>query len=431
MTINEEKDRKVSVHTWKKHVPEILKIAKEHNFVYSKPCEKKVKEKYNVFKKYGMCEYEDASQECFPDVYFVVYFPQHKNVGRLQEIFDTYKNYGWKGPKSVHYKYNKDHIKTVKVEYLLPSVKIENRYPIYVLSLGRYSDVSFPKGTCMTLEEMGLEYTLVLMTHEVPKYVETLQKYNCQNCMNIIHLEDNQGLGGTPQRNLAWDDAKKRGYEKHWILDDNIDGYYWFNQRKQIQIKSGVVFRNIEDVVDNIKEKIGLAAHNYRYDARDTELRPPIIVNGKTFSSILVNHTLLDMCNIKWRLKYNEDIDLGLQTLTTGLMTLGFDTFVSNKMPSLKNKEGGNREIYSNYKKEGFTKKLECLMKQWRHLEGLVKPSTKKLNKEEERDHHNVDWDRFKPQDNNGKIIRQVDILLTPKKIYTNWEWYGIQKKIS
>lgn len=436
MTIDEKYDKKVSVHTWKKYVPEVIEIAKKNGFVYAKPCEKPIKQKYGVFKKYGMCQYEDVGQECFPDLYVVVYFHQHKNVGRLQEIFDLYSNLegtNWKAHKSLHYKYDKDHIKNVKVEYILPATPIINKYPIYVLSKGRYSDLSFPNATCMTLEEMKLEYTLVLMTDEVEQYKQTLEKYNCKKCINIISIDDNKGLGGTPQRNLAWDDAKKRKFSKHWILDDNIHGYYYFNRRQQIQIKSGVVFRDVENFVDNIHEKVGLAAHSYKFEVRDTEMRNPIILNGKTFSSILVNHSLLDMCNVKWRLKYNEDIDLGLQTLTNGFMTLGFEYFISGKLSTPQNKEGGNREIYLNYEKQGFKNKLECIMKEWGHIDGLIKKTYKKLKTKtgiELREHHDVDWGRFKPKLVSGRD-KPIETILTPKKRYTDWEWYGIVERIT
>lgn len=436
MTINEDKDKRISVHTWKKYVPEIMEISKKNGWKPSKPCEKLVKSKYGSYKKFGLCQYEDLTQECFPDVYTVVYFHQHQNIGELGRIFTVFKHLAlednpdaWMSNKSIHYKYNLQHIKKIKVNYHLPSVKIQNKYPIYVLSLGRYSDLSFPDATCMTLEEMGLEYTLVLMTREVENYRETLKRYNCKYCVNIIHLEDNHGLGGTPQRNLAWDDSKKRGFSKHWILDDNIHGYFWFNRRQKIQIKSGVVFRNVEDFVDNLNEKVGLAAHAYRYDTRGTEMRNPIIVNGKTFSSILVNHNLLDKCKIKWRLKYNEDIDLGLQVLSNGFMTIGYETFLSGKKATKDNREGGNRDIYLQYKQEGFVRKLECLQNEWGHIPNLIGETTKKLGKEDERVHHLIDWDRFKPKTLTNKK-KEVHTILTPKKKHQDWMWYGIKEEI-
>jgi hypothetical protein len=140
-------------------------------------------------------------------------------------------------------------------------------------------------------------------------------------------------------------------------------------------------------------------------------------LNGKTFSSILINHKLLDSHNIKWRLKYNEDIDLGIQVLEKGLYTLGSNVFISNKTPTKDNKEGGNKNIYEEYKAEGFRKKLDCIKEAWGHLKGLVDETTEKHI--DNRVHHLIDWNRYSP-----KGIPKHLALTVKEEL--DWKTYGV-----
>ena len=48
----------------------------------------------------------------------------------------------------------------------------------------------------------------------------------------ILILPDeymNKNQGGIPARNFIWEHSSKNGHKKHWILDDNIDGFYRWN----------------------------------------------------------------------------------------------------------------------------------------------------------------------------------------------------------
>lgn len=59
------------------------------------------------------------------------------------------------------------------------------------------------------------------------------------------------------------------------------------------------------------------------------ELRNPFQINTKNYSSCLID---TEICgDIRFRLKYNEDIDLTLQVLERGIKTLGFNIFLSGK----------------------------------------------------------------------------------------------------
>lgn len=426
------------IHTYERNIPEIIDICEKNNLIYQKPLWKKIKD-YEKYRNFGIMKYHDIMEEWCPDKYYVVYFNEDKNKKNNKTLKDIHKIFynsiHGSDPKTYcktfYFKYDKyDYLK--EMSYILPSNPIPVKYPIYIISLGRYSDLSFPKGTCMTLEKMKVKYRLCVMTREVENYNNTLKRYNCQYCMEIIHISDNKGLGGTPQRNKCWEHARAMypTLDRHWILDDNIDGYFYFNRLRQTRIDSGVVFRNLEEIVENIQEPVALISHNYFSEVRSTELRDPFTINGKNFSSILINHRLLDKHGIKWRLKYNEDIDLGLQVLEKGLYTMGYNIFISGKTPTKDNKEGGNKDIYDQYKAEGFRKKLDCLKEAWGHMKTLIKETTERHV--DHRVHHLIDWNRYFPQRQTKKghfVKKQKHLALTVKQ-KLDWKDYNIKEVI-
>lgn len=405
----------MSIHTWEHFLQEIIDISKEHGFVYEiKYPEVK---NYDDWKKYGLCEYADVGEEEFEGrIYTTIYYWTNKNEHSRDVISKCFLEQEGvvkiQGNMSLGYKFHKSQY-THKFKFHLSQNPILPKYPVYIISYQRYTDKPWKKGTCMTLEKMKVPYRLCVLTREVDLYNETLKRYKCQYCIEIIHIPDNNGLGGTPQRNKCWEHARELGFSFHWILDDNIDGYYWFLKREQSRIDSGVVFKNVEDVIENIIEPIALGGHSYYSKTPSTTMRVPFVMNGKNFSSILVNHSLLDKHNIKWRLKYNEDIDLGLQTLTNGLNTLSFELFLCNKKSTTENTEGGNKEIYDNYSNKGFQMKVDLLLETWKDIPKIVKFSNRKHK--DNRPHHDIVWKHFEPPH-----------PFTVKHTHTEWKNYGI-----
>lgn len=417
---------RVSVHTWNHFLPEIQDVISQ----YQLTAEIKYPPLKNAteWKKFGISDFSDVDNtELNGRIYTTIYFYQDQNLHTTRDFIyrQLYqKCYTHPFPNieikqfTLHYKFSRaDYIR--HYVYLLPDEPILPRYPIYIVSKGRYKHNIFKNGTCQALEKMKVSYRLCLMTDEVEEYKKTLCHFNSEFALEPISIDDNNGLGGTPQRNKCWEHAKSLGYTCHWVLDDNIDGWYWYHRRTQTRIDSGIVFRNLEDVVDNIQEPIALSAHSYKNRTPCTTMRTPIIRNGKTFSSILVNHTLLDKHDIRWRLKYNEDIDLGLQALQAGLNTFGYEVFLADKKTTKDNKEGGNKEIYENYSHAGFQKKLDVLMETWSHVDGLVKATNNKHK--DGRPHHNVNWSHYKQQ--------PVDF--TVKHTYTDFQNYGIIREVA
>src|SRR5262249_55511595 len=104
-----------------------------------------------------------------------------------------------------------------RMPWLYPSVKnaapvaVEgNRYPVYVISKGRWDQ----RLTCNALEKLGIPYHLVVESQEYECYAEVVDPGK------ILRLPfGNLGKGSIPARNWVWRHAEESGAERHWILD--------------------------------------------------------------------------------------------------------------------------------------------------------------------------------------------------------------------
>jgi len=257
--------------------------------------------------------------------------------------------------KNIFMHFNKKVGEKINYNFLF---QFKPKYPIYIISLNRYQiERCF---TIKHLEMMKVKYRLCVMKNEVKNYRELIDKNDFKYCIEIISISNNYDLGGTPQRNRCWEHSVKLGYSKFWLLDDNIDGYYYFNRLQKIKVDNGIVFTSLEKLIDNVKEKVGIIGHNYWMDVPATTMRNPITVNSKVYSSMLINTEILDKLDIKFRLKYNEDVDLVLQCLKNKIKTISLNVFVANKKSTLSVKGGNTDTIYDNGKK--FQDKVDCLL---------------------------------------------------------------------
>ena len=308
------------------------------------------------------------------------------------EAFDhnpTINNY-------IHYELDEHPLKEYEYEY---THKIEPKYPIYVITKGRWEKTL----TIDTLEDMGVDFRICVEPDEYDNYVSNPRIDE----KKIIKLPENfseRKQGGIPVRNFVWQHSIDRGFKKHWIIDDNILWFYRWNQNIQKRVRDGVFFRIMEDFSDRY-ENLGLVSCQYASFVPAVDCgREGFIVNTRTYSCILINTELLDdRLEERWRGTYNEDTDLTLRVLSTGdLCTVNFNSLLSGKQTTGTMKGGNTNTIYEWKEGEseeskrwsGLQKKFDELKENW----GDIVTYTTNRHKDG-RPHHHISYTRIFKQE--------------------------------
>jgi len=256
------------------------------------------------------------------------------------------------------------------------------KYPIYVISKGRAK-------SCLTARElklMNVDFRLVVEPQEYEDYKDVAE--------NILVLPfSNLGQGSIPVRNWVWEHSISEGYKKHWILDDNIEGFHRLNRNEKPKLLSGVFFKCMEDFTDRY-ENVGISGANYYSFCKTTDKVPAYYLNTRIYSCILIKNDL----PYRWRGKFNEDTDLSLRALKDGWCTILFNAFLIGKVTTMRMKGGNTNEVYSetNNRKE-FAESLQD-----QH------PDVVKVTWKFNRWHHQVNYKPFKK--NKLKLVQGVQI---------------------
>ncbi len=255
-------------------------------------------------------------------------------------------------------------------------------YPVYIISKGRANN-------CLTARElkmMQVPFYLVVEPQEYDEYKTVTD--------NILVLPfSNLGQGSIPARNFVWEHSINAGFERHWILDDNIEGFHRLNKNEKPKVSSGTIFKCAEDFTERY-ENIGLSGFNYYSFCKCTDRIPPYYFNTRIYSCILIKNDL----PYRWRGRYNEDTDLSLRVLKDGLCTVLFNAFLAGKVTTMRMKGGNTDNVYTdNDNRMKFAKSLEELH-----------PDIVKVTWKFNRWHHQVDYRVFK----NNKLKLKPDVLI-------------------
>lgn len=256
------------------------------------------------------------------------------------------------------------------------------QYPIYVISKGRAKN-------CLTVREltaMRVPFLLVVEPQETAAY---RQAWPSASLLQTPF--SNLGLGSIPVRNFVWEHAKQSGARRHWILDDNIEGFHRLHQNEKFKVADGTIFRCCEDFVDRYTN-VPMAGMNYYSFCKKTDAVPPLCLNTRIYSCILLDTTQ----ELRWRGRYNEDTDLSLRFLKAGLCTVLFNAFLCGKVTTMRMKGGNTDEVYAqtNNRREF----AEALVAQH--------PDVAKVVFRFNRWHHHVDYRPFK----NNRLIPAHDL---------------------
>jgi hypothetical protein len=259
----------------------------------------------------------------------------------------------------------------------------QNKYPIYIVSKGRWE----ARVTVRELEALGIDYKIVVEPQEFNQYASVIDPDK------ILKLPyENYGEGcSIPARNWIWKHSKKSGAKRHWVLDDNINGFYCLNHNQKPKIKTFNPFSVVEKFTDAYRN-VGLSGMNYEFFVMRLNAHAPYTLNTRVYSCILIDNSL----PFRWRGRYNEDTDLSLNVLKSGLCTVLFNHIVAKKIVTMKMKGGNTDQLY--VRKKGFDGRLE-MAKALCELHPDVSRITWKWNRWQ----HQVDYTPFK----RNRLIRK------------------------
>jgi hypothetical protein len=179
------------------------------------------------------------------------------------------------------------------------------------------------------------------------------------------------------------------------------------------QVGMAIGIGEISDLVDHQKTGAGIVAQapaqfnwRARNPARDMVVggdylmfapprskHPPFVLNTRVFSCNLVRNDL----GLRWRGRYNEDLDLSIRVLKAGWCTVLFKNLLQRKVTT-QVLPGGNTEAF--YQVEGTAPKSELIVK--------LHPDVCRLTTRYGRPHHLADFSRWKDR----RLVPRADLQL-------------------
>ncbi len=279
------------------------------------------------------------------------------------------------------------------------------RYPIYIISKGRWES----RYTSKALEKMEVPYYIVVEPQEYDNYAAVIDP------QKVLKLPfSNHGKGSGPARNWCWEHSITNGHARHWLMDDNLQEFWRLHNNKRYRVEKGsAIFRAAEDFVDRF-ENVALAGFQYKFFCIDDYPYPPYMLNTRIMSCFLIDNSI----DLRWRGKYNEDVDLSIRVLKEGLATMLFYSFLCGKMRTGLLKGGNTSEIYNNYQEDASLNKSKMLLE--------MHPDCVTLAERYGRVHHLVDLDAI--INKNGLPARQNPLILKKDvKIVNKVDNYGME----
>ncbi len=176
-------------------------------------------------------------------------------------------------------------------------------YPVYIISKGRFEKTL----TADIFDRSGINYLIAVEPQEYELYCKKL------GSKRVLKLPfSNLGLGSYPARNFCWEHSKLNGHKYHWLFDDNITHFAkWINGKRKKIDEIYLALKYVE--INANKNNVDLSG----FEEPNFVTKPPkrpFKINCHVYSAMLIKNDL----PYRWRLKYNEDVDLCLQVLHNG-----------------------------------------------------------------------------------------------------------------
>ena len=256
-------------------------------------------------------------------------------------------------------------------------------FPIYVVSKTRADN-------CVTanyLREMGVPYYIVVEEHQYQDYAEYHDEKHLlildQKFLDEYDTFDDLGAtkskGPGAARNFAWWHSIQNGHKWHWVMDDNVFGFYTLDNNRRIKAVDGGILCAAEDFVERY-DNIAIAGLNYFMFVVPGSNVPAYVKNTRIYSMLLIRNDI----PYRWRGRYNEDTDLSLRVLKDGWSTVQFNAVMGDKLCTQSMKGGNTEEFYAH---EGTLHKSKMLEE--------MHPDVAKVHWRFGRWHHYVDYSPY------------------------------------
>lgn len=259
------------------------------------------------------------------------------------------------------------------------------RFPVFIPTKGRWES----RLTIKALEKIGVPYTAFIEAQEYEQYAAVVNPAN-------LHVMPHCDRGLVVTRNYIWDHAESLGVERFWTFDDNIANFQRLNRGAKVYMGDGTFLYAIEDFAMRYTNLpiVGMA---YRGFAKQNQKLPPIILNTRVYSNMLIETNACDPATGKpFRNEgfYNDDTDLCLRVLKAGLCVAQINAFLIGKSPTMK-VQGG---MTPHYQGDGRYKMADELRR--KH------PDVVTITRKWGRWQHQVDYRPFR----NNRLIRKPGV---------------------
>ena len=211
------------------------------------------------------------------------------------------------------------------------------KYPVYIISKNRHESMF----TSRSLNRMRIPHYIAIEPQNYDDYTKAVEVFGLDMVTLLVLPFSNHGDGPGRARNWCWDHSIENGHDAHWVLDDNIQDFYRYNNNIRIRVGSGVFFKVMEDFFDRY-ENLYIAGPQYRFFIAPDQSYPPFVANTRIYSCLLIRND----CAHRWRGRYNEDTDICLRVLKDGDCTVQFNAFLQGKAATQTVKGGNSTEFY-------------------------------------------------------------------------------------